>query len=372
MRLLCDSGDLAAALSVVTRAVSPRSSLPVLGMVLLEAAGEGLRLTATNLELAIRRTIDADVAAEGSVAVPGRLLADFTGAMPRQPLHVELDERETWLLLRSEAFETRVHGVPADEFPPALLADEGERLAIRAALLVDAITDTVVAASTDEARPVLTGVHLQVSGPGLVLVASDGYRLAVRALDLGASPALDEPGLIVPARTMAEVARLFRGAEGELVVTVSPSRNQVLFQGRGAEIASRVIDGRYPDHTRLVPAGSPTSATVVAAELARRLRALAPFAQSSANVVRLAVTPGSVVLSAAATEVGSARTEMEAAVTGPDTAVAFNLRYLLECPALSTDEQVELHLAGPLAPVVVRRPARDDSVYLLMPVRHAG
>jgi DNA polymerase-3 subunit beta len=371
MRLTCDSADLAAALGVVARAISPRTSLPVLGMVLLETTDGGLCLAATNLELGIRRWIDADVEAEGAVAVPGRLLADFTSAMPRERTCLELDEPEHVLLVRSSSFRTRVHGVAADEFPPAMSLDGGRRLAIPAGQLLEAVTDTLVTASADEARPVLTGVHLALDGNRLVLTASDGYRLAVRPLVLDPGCAGEGFGITVPARTLAEVARLFRHLDGEVVLTVSPQRNQVLFQGPGLEITSRVIDGRYPDHRRLVPGGSATTATVAAPELSRRLRALTPFAQSSANVVRLGVMTGSVVLSAAATDVGSAQTDLEAAVAGPDTSVAFNARYLLDCPALATDDRVVLHLGGPAAPVVVRRTTDDGYVYLFMPVRHA-
>jgi DNA polymerase-3 subunit beta len=373
MRLTCDSADLAAALGVVARAISPRTSLPVLGMVLLETTDGGLCLAATNLELGIRRWIDADVEAEGAVAVPGRLLADFTSAMPRERVCLELDgpdQPEHVLLVRSSSFRTRVHGVAADEFPPAMSLAGGRRLAIPARRLVEAITDTLVTASADEARPVLTGVHLALDGSRLVLTASDGYRLAVRPLELGPGCAGEGFGITVPARTLAEVVRLLRHLDGELLLTVSPQRNQVLFQGPGLEITSRVIDGRYPDHRRLVPAASATTATVAAPELSRRLRALTPFAQGSANVVRLGVMAGSVVLSAAATDVGSAQTDLEAAVAGPDTAVAFNARYLLDCPALATDDRVQLHLAGPTGPVVVRRTTDDGYVYLFMPVRH--
>jgi len=372
MRLACDSVELAAALGVVARAIPARSSLPVLGMVLLEADGGGLRLSATNLELGIRRWLDADVDEEGAVAVPGRLLADFTGAMPREPVHLAVDDAEHVLELRSSSFRTRVNGVAADEFPPAVSVEGGERLVIPAGRFLEGIGDTLVTASSDEARPVLTGVHLALDGGRLVLMASDGYRLAMRPLELGPDGALAAPGIIVPARTLTEVARLFRHVEGDVEVSVGPQRNQVRLRVPGLEITSRVIDGGYPDLRRLIPPASATTVTVGATELGRRLRALTPFAQSSANVVRLGAAPGSLVLSAAATDVGSARTDMEAAVAGPDTSVAFNARYLLDCPALAGDGEVELHLAGPMAPVVVRRTTDDGYVYLFMGVRHSA
>jgi DNA polymerase-3 subunit beta len=381
MRLTCDSADLAAALAVVMRAAAARSSLPVLGMVLLETADDGLRLTATNLELAIRRTVPAAVAEEGAVAVPGRLLAEFTGALPREELRLALEPGTQApegrggaggrLVLRSDSFSTEINGVPGEEFPPLTTGDLGDRLSLPAPLLVGAFTDTLVAASTDEARPVLTGVRLETGGGRLTLLASDGHRLAVRGVDAAPVPSLAAGGITVPARALAEAVRLFRTTDGDVDVTVSATGNQVVLRAPGVELASRVIDGAYPNLMRLVPAEPGTRVTVAAAELGARLRALTPFAETSANVVRLDATARSILLSAATVDVGSARTELEAEVDGPETSVAFNARYLLDCPALATDERVELHLHGPLGAFAVRRVGRDDYVYLFMPIRYS-
>lgn len=371
MRLTCDSADLAAALAVVMRAAASRTSLPVLGTVLLEAAGDGLRLTATNLELAIRRRLPAAVAEAGAVAVPGRLLADFTSALPREELRLALEEPGGRLALRSESFSTEINAVPGEEFPPVTAAGDGDRLSLPAPLLVGAVADVLVAASSDEARPVLTGIRLETGGDRLTLLASDGHRLAVRGVELGAAAALRAGGVTVPARALTEAVRLFRAVDGDLEVTVSATGNQVVLRAPGTELVSRVIDGAYPNLRRLVPDAPGTRVTVAAADLTARLRALTPFAETGANVVRVDVTPRTILLSAATVDVGSARTELAAEVEGPETSVAFNARYLLDCPALGADERVELYLQGPLGACTVRRVARDDYVYLFMPVRYA-
>jgi DNA polymerase-3 subunit beta len=352
----------------VARALPARTALPVLGTVLLEAADDRLAMTGTNLELGLRLEIEADVEAEGAVAVPGRLLADFVAALQGERLHAELLLPGQRLLLECESFRTEINGMEADEFPPGPSAEGGLRLALPASRLVEAISDTLAVASTDEARPVLTGLRVQIAGDRLVVSASDGYRLAVRSVPLG-SPA-PEIGLTVPSRAMGEVARLFRQLDGDVELIVSPQANQVFFRGPSAEITSRVIDGRFPDLEQRVPRTWTTTATVDAGELNRRLRALAPFARDGANVVRLEVTRRSLVLTAATTEVGAARTELDADVAGPETSLAFNTRFLLDCPATSASK-VELHLQGPLGPAVVKRLERDDYVYLFMPVRYA-
>lgn len=366
MKLSCDAAELAAALAVVSRALAARTTLPVLGTVRLEANADRLLLAATNLELCILKPVRAEIAEEGAVAVPGKLLTEFTGAIGDERLDVELGVPGLRLCLRTPSYETEIHGIDPDEFPPAPTTEGGEQVTLPADRLVEAIADTLAAASTDEARPVLTGVRLQAANHCLTLTATDGYRLAERTV------AADRAGKLaatVPARTMAEVARFFRGAQGDVNVILAQQGSQVFFRGADGEISSRVIDGGYPNTGRLIPTAWTTRASVDPAELNRRLRALVPFAQQSANVVRLDIGSGSVGLSAAATDVGSARTQLKADVSGPDMAFAFNARYLLDCLA-SAEDQIDLELQGPLAPAVVRRPATGDYVYLFMPVRY--
>jgi len=367
VKLSCDATELAAALAVVSRALAPRTTLPVLGSVRLEANADRLLLAATNLELCILKPVEAEVAEDGAVAVPGRLLTEFTTAIGAERLDVELCTPGLRLRLRTPSYETEIHGIDPDEFPPAPAEDGGEQVTLPADLLVDAIADTLAAASTDEARPVLTGVRIRAADNCLTLTATDGYRLAERTV------ATDRPGAIavtVPARTMAEVARLFRGAHGHVEVIVAQRGGQVFFRGSEGEVSSRVIDGGYPNTRRLIPNAWTTRASLDAGELNRRLRALMPFAQQSANVVRLAVGSDVVDLSAAATDVGSARTQLKADVSGPEMAFAFNARYMLDC-ITSIEDQIDLELQGPLAPAVVRRRATPDYVYLFMPVRRS-
>jgi DNA polymerase III subunit beta len=221
------------------------------------------------------------------------------------------------------------------------------------------------AASTDEARPLLTGIRMVANADRLTLTSTDGYRVAEQSVHLAEPCAV---AATVPARAMAEVARLFRHSAHDVEVSVGRQGNQVFFSGAEGEVSSRVIDGTYPNTRRLIPSGRTSRASVDAAELSQRLKAIAPFASASANVVHLEVLPDALVLSAAAVEVGSARTELRAEVSGTETRVSFNARYLLDC--LSTaHEMVDLELQGPLAPIVVKRRQSADYVYLFMPVR---
>lgn len=182
MKLSCDAAELAAALAVVSRALAARTTLPVLGTVRLEAKTDRLLLEATNLELGIRRPLRAEIAEDGAVAVPGRLLTEFTSAIGEERLDVELRTPGLRLGLRTPSYETEIHGIDPEEFPPAPLAEGGEQVTLPADRLVGAIADTLAAASTDEARPVLTGVRLWAADHRLRLTATDGYRLADRTV----------------------------------------------------------------------------------------------------------------------------------------------------------------------------------------------
>jgi DNA polymerase-3 subunit beta len=197
------------------------------------------------------------------------------------------------------------------------------------------------------------------------MAATDGARLAERKLPCGWSG--PKCTLIVPHRALAEVARAFKGEAGPLQVMVAPAGNQVSVRGSATEVRSRVLDGTYPDYRRIIPPSCSTTIAIDAAELAGRLRAVSVFARDEAHVVRLRATEGALELRAATREVGEASTRLDAAVGGPDSALALNVRYLLDGLARIGGE-ARLLLDGPLAPVILRR---DDDcyTYLIAPIR---
>src|ERR1700704_1705686 len=182
MKVTCRPAVLGQALQVGSRAISSRTTLPILNNILIETTPEGLALSATNLEIGIRKLVPAEVAMEGSTTAPARLLPDFGGPPPDQDLEMTLDAASQSLALRCARFDTHIKCIEAEEFPPGPRPDEGDRLEVALDELVSAVEQTQMAASTDEARPVLTGVLVQVQGGGLTLAATDGHRLAVSKL----------------------------------------------------------------------------------------------------------------------------------------------------------------------------------------------
>jgi DNA polymerase-3 subunit beta len=370
MRVNCQPSKLGQALQVVSRAISTRTTLPILNNILLETTSEGLALTATNLEIGIRKVVPAEVAEEGSTTAPARLLTDFVSTLPEEPLELSLEVPTQTLNLRCGRFDTHVKCIEAEEFPPGPRPDEGDQLQIQLDDLLGAIDQTQMAASTDEARPVLTGVLLHIEGSNQTLAATDGHRLAVRKLQASSADGL-EARLIVPARALAELGRAFRGEEGEVEVTVSKARNQVFFKAGSSEVTSRLIDGTYPNYSQVIPKKSSTTIRVPTSELTQTVRAVSLFARDSANVIRIRAGEGGIMLSATTNEVGDSKADLNADVDGSEIQIAFNARYVLDALSVADTEQVELQFDGPLSPGLIRAPGSEDYLYVIMPVRVA-
>lgn len=369
MRCTVSPAAVAAGLSLVSRAVSPRSTLPILSNVLLETVAEGLRLTATNLDLTITTTVPAEVTREGRVTVPARLVTEYVSSLAEAPCTLELDPATQVLRITCGIHRTNIHGIDAVEFPPLPARDAEPVVRLDAQALDVAIGQTAVAASSDEARPVLTGVLLQLEGDRVTLAATDGHRLAVRRLAPEGDAELSAGSVIVPARHLGEVARAITAGRPTVDVTLSASRNHVFFSMRDVEVSSRLIEGAYPNYAQVIPASQSTTVTLPAATLLRETRTASILAKDAANVVRLAVGEGTLTLQAQTAEVGDDEAPLAATVTGDGVQIAFNARYVLDALGVIDSEEVALGFNGPLQPGVIRPVGRDDYLYIVMPVR---
>ncbi len=376
MRCTVSPHPLSGGLAAVVRMVSPRATLPILGNVLVECDGGELRVTATNLDLALRHVIAAEVEAPGRVTVPARILTEFVTALPDAPLSWSLDVDTQTVHLRCAGFDAHIRGVDAAEFPPLPSPEGGTQLDLDAAVLARAIEQTVLAASSDEARPLYTGVLTEIVGRTLTLVATDGHRLAVRRLgeDGPDSAGGDDPQtIILPARALSELGRLLRGqpAGTSVRLTVSASRTQASFELPGFELHTRLIEGTYPSYAKVVPSGGQSTVRLANRELLATARVVALFARDAANVVKLRCETGAVTISATTNEVGDGQASLPATVSGEPVSIAFNARYLLDVLQILESEEVELILNGPLAPGLVRAVGDDSYRYVIMPVRVA-
>ena len=374
MKLTCSPEALSHALQVVSRAVSPRTTLPILNNVLLETSPEGLKLTATNLEIGIVNHVKAEIAAEGSVTLPAKILTEFVAQLHDAKLDMQLDTATQTLTVKCGPYhDVKIKGIGANEFPPLPAREEGLKLVIAQADLLPAIEQTVVAASSDDGRPVLTGVLTQLDGENLTLAATDGHRLAVKVIKATSEGEVGEDGansVIIPARALTELSRVLKG-EGTVEMWLGRSRNHVFFTVPGVEVMSRLIEGTYPNYSQVIPEQSNTTITVSTKDLHERTKGVSIFARDSANVVRIKTEAGEIAISANTSEVGSSEASVSAEIEGADIQIAFNSRYLLDVLALIGSDKVAMGFNGPLSPGVVKPAGKDDYTYVIMPVRVA-
>ncbi len=369
MKLSVMQENLARGLSVVSRAVSNRSTLPVLANVLLKTEDAGLKLTATNLEIGITYWVPGKIESDGATTVPAKLLTDLVNSLPSgDRVDLTLQAADT-LHLRCGRFESHIKGIDADEFPAIGAAGERPTTRIAQNVLRKALAEIVFAAASDEARPILTGVLAKFEGDRLTLAAADNYRIAVKTIPI--LDAVPETSVVIPARALNELARILADVDDPVEVVLAGGRNQVLFHLDGVDLVSRLIDGQFPNYQQVVPQSHTTRAILDREELLRAVRPAALIAHESANIVKLQISsdgePGITV--SANAEVGDHVGQVAATVEGDGTTIAFNARYLADVLTNVTADQFALELNGPLSPGVFKPVGDDQYIHVVMPVR---
>lgn len=381
MKLTCKQQDLAKGLSTVSHAVSTRSTLPILSNVLLSADGERLRLSATNLEIAITTWVPASITQEGTTTSPSRLLTEFVNTLPQADVALALQPGAGQSLkVSGQRSQATIRGMDPSEFPSIPTGEGGEPpITIVAGDLRRMIAEVAFAAATDDARPVFTGVLARTRDSRLTFAAADSFRLAVRTTNLeaakGGGVATAVGDVLIPARTLTELARVLP-AEGDVQVVVTPNRNQVLFRAPDVELVSNLIAGQFPNFEAIVPKSHSTRVTLNKDHFLQAAKQASIFARDSANIVRLAVssgeegglTPGSVTLSANAEESGDTTTTLDAAVDGQGLEIIFNVKYLTDVLGVLDTPEVALELNSPQQPGVIKPIGESDYTYVIMPM----
>lgn len=361
MKFRCDRDALSEALQTVQRGVSSRPGIPALTGVLVEAAAEGtLTLTTTDLEVSARLSIEIQVSEPGTALVPARLLADTVKSLSDAPVEFEADQSQA--RIRCAAYEGALRLLPAEDFP-TLQPPSGNRIVAEAARFAEAVGQVARAASRDEARPVLTGVLVEVSREGVTLVATDSYRLAVRDL---IATAAGEAKAIIPERALSEAGRAAQAIEkGEIEIFVD--ENQVAFKVGGLTLTSRLIEGEFPNYRQLLPEKYDSRLTVSRQQLIDAVRRVGLLARDT-SPVRMEFNALGVKLSSSSPDLGQAVEAVEARYEGEDMTAAFNPTYLADGLAAAAGESVRLEVRDGLKPGIVRGES-DEFTYLVMPVR---
>jgi DNA polymerase III subunit beta len=375
VRVTCLQENLHRALATAGRAVATKSTLPILGNFLLVGEGDSFVITATNLEMGIRYTIPAKVDEPGRVSLQARVLNDFVASLPSGEMELLNDQGPLTVLVRQGSTQAHVRGIDPEDFPPiADRAGEGTVLEVDPGLLKEAIEHVVFAAASDDSRPVLAGVQLEVKGDRLSLAAADGFRMSVRSITL-AEP-LDEPlSIIVPARAMHEIARVLGDATDAVKLSVAPNQSQLYAELPDVMFFTRLIDGTFPDLKQIIPTNWNTRTVVSRDVVLDAARRAAIFARSANDVVKFEIAPpsesldmGQITITANAADTGDNRDDVDAQVEGEPTQIAFNGRYLTDVLSVMKGAAVVFELQGANAAGVIKQEGTEEFVHVIMPM----
>jgi len=358
VRIRAERDDLADVLTRAGRAVGARAALPILQGLLLEATGSALKVTGTDLEMTVKTRTEVEVMEEGRVVIPAKLAGNVVSKMPEGAVTVSSEEGEVVIEGRGPRFSLRE--LPADDFPQVADADLGDVTSVDGDEFAAAVAQVVVAASTDAARPILTGVLVEQEDDSVRLVATDSYRLAVR----------DVPGVriggsgLVPARGLRDLARTVGGAKVQVGIQ---EREAVFGSDRGA-MTLRLIEGKFPSYRQLIPESYPNVLRLAKDDLLEALGRAALVAEDHIPV-RLSMGEGGVELTVTRQDVGGETEHVAGEFSGEDVMIAFNPRYLAEGVSAIENDHVELHVIDSHKPSVIRGVGEELFTYLLMPVR---
>ena len=362
MKLQVTQENLSKALGSVARIANTRNTLPILGNVLLKTVDNRLSVSATNLDIGITHLIGSKISKEGSITVPARLMQDFVSNLPSGVIDMELEDHK--LHISAGQYKSTINGTSADDFP--VMPDIGDSLSleVEASLFKKALQQTVLAASGDEARPVLTGVYLHDYEGYLYMVATDSYRLAERKL-LKTDQKIN---LLIPSGAMQDLLRII--GDGSDPILVAYDEQQVLFRVGEVELVGRLIDGKYPPYRKLIPESFEVEAILSRSDFVNITKISSLFARESAGSITIKVDEltNQVSINSIASQLGENTSSAEAEVTG-DGEVTVNSRYLLDALHVFGGDKIKFRFNGKLEPVLLTDPDNGDYQHVVMPLR---
>jgi DNA polymerase III subunit beta len=365
MKVVCRREELSQKLGVVARAVSTRASVQILSGVLLRAEAGRLHLAATDMELSLRSSLEAQVDGDGAVVVPGRLLIDLVRLLPDSEVTVEHRADENVVRVTSGPSSSTLHTFAAEDFPRLPDLDTVGTFTVDRESLLDTVSRVARSASRDESRPVLTGILVRFEAGKIVMAATDSYRLSVKETELsGDVPELEA---IIPARALAELARIAQAGD---TVELGVHENQVVFAADDVWLTTRRIDGQFPNYKQLLPETFEHELTLPRSELLDVVRRVGVMVQRT-SPIQLRFAEGELTVFARTQDVGEAKEAIPVQFSGEPMEIGFNAEFLREGIESIGADDMRLKLISPLRPAVIEG-GEDDPTYLIMPIRLPG
>ena len=374
MKISCLQQNLSRGLAIVGRAVATRSNLPVLQNVKISTQNDMLVLTGTNLDIAITTKIGAQIEEEGEITIPARLLTDFVNTLPDDRIDIESSADLMSVTLKCLRFEANINGTDPSEFPPIPTVDEGSTIKIDPQILKETVDYVAFAAATEDSRPVLTGIKIEVNNDDFTFAAADGFRLAVYQGKLSDSIE-DNFEFIIPARSMQEIGRLIGTDSSPVEFTVTPAGTPALFNIGNVEIVSQLMPGSFPNYRSLIPENYKNQVLADLSDFTNAVKTASIFARDGSGIVRIQIVgngeSAGLSISSRAEELGENQGEIDARVEGEideESRIAFNNKYLADVLDVLGDGEVVFEMTGASSPGVLRSISKPGYTHVVMPM----
>lgn len=363
MRITCTKNNLHSSIAIASRVISTGSTLPILNNILLKTENGRLKLSSTNLEMAINTWVGGKIEEQGEITIPARIINDYVGNVIADK--ITLSTKNQTLLIEGESTQTHINGLGAEDFPLIPTIKEEVFTKVDAKTLQAAIGEVGFAASFSETQPEISGILLIFGENYLTLVGTDRYRLAEHKITLPEKVS-GERRVIIPARAVNEVGRILGGGEVEIYI----GENQVAFKTETVEIISRLIEGEYPDYQQIIPKSYSTEGVVNRKDLIQSLKAASLFATESNNI-ELELNPQTkqVTIKSQSPLTGDSEIRLEGVITGQQNNIVFNYRYLVECLNNLSDEKIKLRVISSSSPAAISPEGRENYLYIVMPIK---
>ena len=368
MKFTCIKENLIKGLNAVAKISGKNISLPILNNILIVAEDEGIKFSATNLEIGIKTKIRGKIEEAGKITVPAKTLAGFVGYLPEEKVKFELLKNSNEIKITSGTWETKIKTQSADEYPLIPEVATENVLKLKTGQLKQILSETIFAAITNESRPELSGGYFNISEQLLTVVATDSYRLAEKKFITEENK--KKAHFIVPIKTLQELERILSESEEDEEVKIYWEENQVLFLMSQAELNSRLINGEYPDYTQIIPDKHTTRIAFNKNVAVNAIKAASLFVKTGIyDVIFEFKNPDKMFIKAANSQLGENQAIIDCEIEGEENNIVFNYHYILDGLLNLTNEKVILEMSNPNSPAVLKIDKKDDYLYLMMPIR---
>ena len=368
MRFFTARKDFLKALQISQKAIGNSSQLPVLGNFLIETEGQNLKISATNLEFSVICKTTAEIKNEGKITIPAKILTNWLNFQKDEEIELKVLEGET-VEIKTKTSQTKIKGIPADEFPELPGVQKAEEISLTAENLSQSISEVAFSCAHSAIRPVLSGVLLFSKGKNLNFAATDSYRLAEKKVELEKEPK-SEIYSIVPARTMIELERILSGLENSEEIKIQISKNQISFSAGKIQIISRLIEGKFPDYQQIIPTEKKTIISVDKEDFSLAIKRVGIFAKENNNNISISTEKDLIKITTKETEVGGEISEVAAKITGEKNEVFLNGQFILDVLNVLKSDEIKITINEKISPAIFSGKDSENFTYVVMPLKN--